>query len=124
MKSYAIDKCPRCGETLRVRTSEQNAALHSIISDIARQKKWAGETLDVTDWKRILTMAWERAEGGHVRMIPAIDGNGFDVLYRRTSRMSKQDMSSLLEYIQSWAIDNNIKLTAPESWAEHSGEMA
>ena len=120
MKSYAIDKCPRCGETLRVRTSEQNAALHSIISDISCQKKWAGQSLDITDWKRLLTCAWERAEGGNVRAVPAVDGNGFDFLYRRTSRMSKQDMSSLLDYVTSWAVDNDIKLTAPDSWAEHS----
>jgi hypothetical protein len=118
IKSYTIDKCPLCAGSLRQRSSEQNAALHSLISDIAKQKQWAGQWLDVTDWKRLLTMAWERAEGGHVRAIPALDGAGFDVLYRRTSRMSKQDMSSLLEYVTSYAVEQGIKLSAPESWAE------
>ena len=119
-KAYAIDKCPRCGETLRVRTSEQNSKLHATIADIAEQKKWAGETLDLDSWKRLLTAAWARATGERVSMYPALDGHGIEVLYRKTSRLSKQEMSELLEFVTAWAIDQGVRLSAPESMAEHA----
>ena len=117
---FIINKCPRCGETLRQRTSEQNAALHAVIGDIAQQKKWAGETLDIETWKRLLVAAWARATGERVSMYPALDGHGIEVLYRKTSRLSKQEASELLEYITSWAIEYGVRLSAPESMAEHA----
>ena len=117
---FLIDKCPRCGETLRVRTSEQNAALHATISDIASQKKWANQTLDIETWKRLLVAAWARATGERVSMYPALDGHGIEVLYRKTSRLSKQEMSELLEFVTAWAIDQGVRLSAPESMAEHA----
>ena len=120
MKSYVIDKCPRCGETLRQRSSEQNAALHAIISDIASQKQWAGQWLDVETWKRLLVAAWARATGERVSMYPALDGHGIEVLYRKTSRLSKQEASELLEFVTAWAVDQGVKMSAPECWAEHA----
>ena len=119
-QGFLIDKCPRCGETLRVRSSEQNAALHAVIGDIASQKQWANQTLDIETWKRLLVAAWARATGERVSMYPALDGHGIEVLYRKTSRLSKQECSELLEFVQSWAIDNGIRLSAPEGMAEHA----
>jgi len=121
-KSFLIDKCPHCGGSLRVRTSEQNAALHALFTDIARQKEWTGQKLDAETWKRLLVAAWARATGERVSMYPALDGHGIEVLYRKTSRLSKPEMSELLEYATAWAIDNNVRLSAPESWAEHTEE--
>ena len=119
-QGFLIDKCPRCGETLRVRSSEQNAALHAVIGDIASQKQWANQTLDIETWKRLLVAAWARATGERVSMYPALDGHGIEVLYRKTSRLSKQECSELLEFVQSWAIDNDVRLSAPEGMAEHA----
>jgi hypothetical protein len=119
-RAYIIDKCPHCAGSLRQRSSEQNAALHAIISDIASQKQWAGQTLDVETWKRLLVASWARATGERVSMYPALDGHGIDVLYRKTSRLSKQEASELLEFVTSWAIENDIRLSAPESMAEHA----
>ena len=118
-KAYAIDKCPHCAGSLRVRTSEQNAALHAAITDISRQKQWAGEWLDVETWKRLLVSAWARATGERVSMYPALDGHGIEVLYRKTSRLSKQEMAELLEYVTSWSVEQGVRLSAPESMAEH-----
>jgi uncharacterized protein (UPF0335 family) len=102
---------------LRERTTEQNAALHATISDIAEQKQWAGKNLDVHAWKRLLTAAYERTQGRAAEVYPALDGAGFDVVYSRTSRMSKKELSEFMEYVTAWAIDNGVKLRAPESWA-------
>jgi hypothetical protein len=95
VKSFVIDKCPRCGEALRQRTSEQNALLHALLHDISTQKQWAGQWLDLEDWKRLITAGWCRANNEHVRIFPAIDNQGMEILYRRTSRLSKQEMAQL-----------------------------
>lgn len=92
---------------------EQNARLHALLSDIAEQKQWAGKLLDVESWKRLIVAAWSRANAGAMEVIPAIDGHGFDVLYRKTSRLTKQEMSELIEYATAWAIDQGIELHDP-----------
>lgn len=91
------------------RTLDQNSALHAAISDIAKQLKWQGELMTSEDWKRLLTAAWSRAENQPVKMVPALDGNGFDVLYRRTSQMTKKEVSSLIDYLHAWGTDQGVK---------------
>jgi hypothetical protein len=93
------------------RTLDQNAALHAALTDIARQIEWHGERMDIEDWKRLLTAAWARAERQPVKLVPALDGNGFDVLYRRTSRMTKREVSSLLDYLHAWGTEMNVRWT-------------
>jgi hypothetical protein len=110
MPAIRIDRCPRCGETLRERTTEQNAALHATLTDISRQKLWAGKRLDVEAWKRLMVAAFERANKHPAEFYPALDGQGFDVVYRRTSHMSKKELSELLEYVTAWAVDNEVQL--------------
>lgn len=107
-----IDRCPNCNHRLDVRSSEQNRKLHAVLGDIAKQKQWAGMWLTVEDWKRLVTSAWIRAKGGHVRLMPGIDGQGFDVLYQHTSRLDKSEMAELIEYATVWAIDNGVTLAA------------
>lgn len=84
-----------------VRNVEQNRLLHSRISDIAKQIKWAGEFRSIDVWKRLLTAAWLRArvesEG-----LPAIDGYGIDVVFRHTSELSVSECAELSEYIMAW----------------------
>ena len=84
------------------RNLEQNAALHALLSEIAAMREWAGQRLSIEDWKRLLTAAWCRATGRGVKLVPAIDGQGFDALYQRTSTLSKSEMSELIDYIQAW----------------------
>ena len=105
-----IDKCPRCGCTLRERTVEKNAHLHAILGEISKQKQWAGQWLDIEAWKRLLTAAYERAKGRSAEFYPALDGAGFDVVYRRTSRMAQEEIRDLILYAESWALDNGVVL--------------
>ena len=97
------------------RNLNQNALLHAVIASIADQKQWAGEYLDPEAWKRLLTAAWCRATQQGAKIVPAIDGYGFDVIYRRTSTLSKKECAELLDFVTAWAIDNNIKLSAREA---------
>lgn len=84
------------------RNGDQNALLHALLNEIAATRQWAGKHLDAESWKRLLTAAWMRAEGGTVEIVPAIDGHGFDVLYRHTSQLTKGECASLIDYIQAW----------------------
>jgi hypothetical protein len=105
-----IDRCPKCGERFEQRSLEQNDKLHALLQDISNQKQWAGQWLDVEDWKRLITAAWERASGRQSRIFPSLDGNGIDVVYQRTSRLSKEEMSELIEYATAWAVQQGVKL--------------
>jgi hypothetical protein len=96
------------------RNLNQNAALHATIADIASQKQWAGEHMDVEAWKRLLTAAWCRATQQGAKIVPALDGYGFDVIYRRTSSLSKRECGELLEYVTAWAVENGVRLSAPD----------
>lgn len=107
---YRVDKCPHCGKSIRQRSIEQNDKLHALLSDIASQKQWAGQWLDIEDWKRLITAAWERSAGRQARIFPSLDGAGIDVVYQRTSRMNKEEMSELIEYATAWAIQNGVKV--------------
>jgi hypothetical protein len=92
------------------RNGEQNRLLHALLGEISRQVEWGGKKWDVDDWKRLLTAAWLRAKGQHVAMVPAVDGQGFDVLYQRTSTLSKGEFADLVDYIHSWAAEQDILL--------------
>ena len=90
------------------RNLEQNAALHALLQEIAESRQWAGQPLDVEDWKRLLTAAWMRATGRGIRLVPALDGQGFDALYQRTSTLTKAEMSELIDYIQAWKASDDV----------------
>ena len=84
------------------RSGEQNKALHAALADIAAQVEHAGKKWDVLIWKRLLTAAWLRARGESVEILPALDGHGVDVVFRRTSQMTVGEMSELIEYVLAW----------------------
>ena len=88
------------------RTGDQNAALHALLTEIASRCEWAGKRWDLEVWKRLLTAAWCRASGEPVTMLPALDGNGVDIVFRRTSSLTKRECSDLLEFVNCWAAEN------------------
>lgn len=95
------------------RSDAQNRLLHALLSDISKQKEWAGAKRDVDTWKRLLTAAWLRSRGEHIEMLPALDGNGIDIVFRRTSQLTKAECSELSEFITAWAITNEVKIQEP-----------
>ena len=84
------------------RTLPQNALLHALLSDISRTHEWAGAKRDIDVWKRLMVSAWCRARGERIEMLPAIDGHGFDIVFRHTSKLSKADVADLIDYIEAW----------------------
>lgn len=92
------------------RSLEQNAMLHALIQEISRKLEWAGKKRTVEAWKRLLTAGWLRARGEPIEILPAIDGHGVDIVFRRTSDLTVKEMTELLEYVQAWALDLGIEI--------------
>lgn len=88
------------------RSSEANAKLHAELGEIAEQIEWAGRKRDTETWKRLMTAAWLRARGESIEVLPAIDGHGIDVVFRRTSTLTKAEMNELIEFVLSWKAEH------------------
>jgi hypothetical protein len=95
--------CVRVGESTR--NLDQNARLHALLTEIAESREWAGRKWDVDTWKRLLTGAWLRTRNESPQMLPAIDGHGVEVIYQRTSQLTKRECSELMEFIEAWQHD-------------------
>ena len=98
------------------RSDAQNRLLHACLSEISKQVEWAGCKRDVDTWKRLLTAAWLRARGEPIEMLPALDGNGVDIVFRKTSHLSKAECAELSEFVMAWAAERGIVIHAPEGW--------
>ena len=92
------------------RSNPQNAKLHAMLTDIARQVEWAGQKRDAETWKRLMVAAWCRAEGEAVEFLPALDGKGVDLVFRHTSKMSRAEVASLIEYVTAWSAHAGVAL--------------
>lgn len=91
------------------RSLNQNAILWANLSDIASQAVHAGRKYTPDQWKVLFLHAC----GREVQFIPALDNHTFLPWGQSSSDLSKQEMSALLEFIEVWCSENNIKLHAP-----------
>lgn len=98
------------------RSDAQNRLLHACLSEISKQVEWAGAKRDVDTWKRLLTAAWLRALGEPIEMLPALDGHGVDIVFRRTSSLTKAECAELSEFVMAWAVEHGVRISAPEGW--------
>lgn len=89
------------------RSLEQNAALWAMLGDVASQVVWHGRRLDAESWKHIFTSSLKRQD-----VVPNLDGTGFVVLGQSTSKMTKSEMSDLLELIQAFGAQHNVHWSA------------
>ena len=96
------------------RSDAQNRLLHACLSEISKQVEWAGCKRDVDTWKRLLTAAWLRARGEPIEMLPALDGHGVDIVFRRTSQLTKAECAELSEFVTAWAAERGIVLMEAE----------
>ena len=96
--------------TLRppTRSLDQNALLHDALTDIAKQVEWKGKRFTVDVWKRLCMASWIRERGGQPELIPALDGNGFDVIYERTSKLTVAQMSEFLEWVTAFGAQSGV----------------
>lgn len=89
------------------RTLDQNAKLWPMLGDIAEQVQWHGQYLKDYEWKDVFTAALKR-----YRAVPGIDG-GIVLLGMRTSRMTKAELSELIELMYSFGAEHNVVWSEP-----------
>lgn len=88
------------------RSADQNAKLHAELGEIAERVEWAGKKRDVETWKRLMTAAWLRARGESIEVLPALDGHGIDVVFRRTSDLTRAECAELIEFVIAWKAEH------------------
>lgn len=90
------------------RTDEQNAKLHAMLGDIAKQKTFNGQKLNIEQWKMVFVSGHRIATGGTAEMAIGLEGEVIN-LRESTARMSVRRLASLIEYIQAWAAGNGVE---------------
>lgn len=88
----------------RNRSIDQNRKLWACLGDVSRQVNWHGRWLDAESWKCIFTAALKKQD-----VVPNLNGDGFVVLGRSTSKMRVGEFSELLELIQAFGTEKNVK---------------
>ena len=84
------------------RSSEQNRLMWAALTDIANQVDWHGSKLSAEDWKHLITASLRKQ-----RVVPGIDG-GLVALGQSTSKMSKEEMSEVLECALAFGAEHNV----------------
>jgi len=95
------------------RSVDQNALLWSFLGQISKHVDWYGQKLSSEDWKDVLTASMRRT-----RVVPGIDAGTFVPLGMRTSQMSKQELSDLLELAVAFGTERGV------AFREFAGEIA
>lgn len=101
------------------RTLEQNDRMWAMLTDVARQHEHAGRRYDPDSWKVLFLTAL----GNELRFAPSLDGKGFVPLGTSSSRLTKAEMTDLIEFMFAWGAENGIVWSDP-SLPENSRRAA
>jgi hypothetical protein len=80
------------------RTSQQNRLMWALLNKVAEQVLHCGERWEPEDYKA----AFLKAMGKRLRFMPALDGQGVVAIGYRSSRLSKDEMSEMIERIYEY----------------------
>lgn len=94
------------------RSLEQNARLWSLLTDISEQVDWYGKRLTPEDWKHVFSASLRRLE-----VVPNLDGTGFVALGMSTSRMTRRELSDLMELIAAFGAERGVEWSEMEQAA-------
>ena len=91
-----------------LRTLEQNKMMWGLLTDLANQIEWPvdgrQQFLIPDDWKHIMTAGLKKDQ----RVAAGIDG-GFVILGQHTHKMTKAEMTDLIELILAFGNERNVK---------------
>lgn len=104
-----IDLAPHgavCNIAEARRTSEQNALMWALLSEIARAKP-QGRVLPTETWKALFM----HSAGFTCTFEPSLDGQGVVPLGFKSSRLRKAEFSDVIESIRSFVAEHGIELS-------------
>lgn len=85
------------------RSLPQNDLMWAKLSEISAQVEWYGQKLSPDDWKDVFTASLRRA-----RVVPGLDAGTYVPLGMRTSDMTKDEFSDLLELINAFGAERGV----------------
>jgi hypothetical protein len=89
------------------RTDEQNAALWSLLGQIAKQRPTHNGVKMTPDlWKAVFMDAW----GAEVVFLPKLDGDGMFPAGHRSSHLTIPEFSELIETILAWTAREGVEI--------------
>jgi hypothetical protein len=94
------------------RSLEQNARLWAMLGDVSRQVEWYGKRLTPEDWKHVFSSSLRRLD-----VVPNLDGTGFVALGMSTSRMTRRELSDLMELIAAFGAERDVEWSESEAAA-------
>ncbi len=86
------------------RTTDQNARMWAMLTDVAQQLPWHGQRLSADDWKLVFLAGLNQ----EMRLVPNINGNGFVNLGRSSSDLSKAEMGELMDLIEAFGAQHGV----------------
>jgi hypothetical protein len=96
------------------RTSDQNAKMWAMLTDVAQQREHAGRKYSADMWKVIFL----HALGQEMQFVPALDGKTFLPIGISSSKLSKAEMSDMIELMMAWGAEKGIVWSDPLLAAE------
>jgi hypothetical protein len=109
LRAKAADWCRRLPHGTRVefkaprRSIDQNSLMWQRLTEVSEQVEWYGQKLSPEDWKDVFSASLRKA-----RVVPGIDAGSFVPLGMRTSDMTKQEMTDLIELIGAFGAERNV----------------
>jgi len=94
----------------RKRTHPQNAALWAALAEVAGQVVWHGHRLSPEEWKDVFTASLDGA-----RVVPGVEGTKFVRLGKRSSLMTAEEFSDLLNLVYKFGAENGVKFSDQEA---------
>jgi len=109
-QGYAVTVAPAS------RSTQQNALMWALLTEVSRQVEWAGRYLQPDDWKTLFSALLRKQE-----VVPGLDG-GFVVLGVSTRDLTKGQFGDLLDLILAWCRHEGVEVGAEISpeWDERS----
>ena len=95
------------------RTTDQNARMWAMLTEVARQVKWHGQRLSADDWKLVFMAALKQ----ELRIVPNLDGTGFVQLGRSSSSLSVGEMADLMDLIAAFGAREGVTFNTTEQEA-------
>ena len=90
------------------RSTAQNSRMWAMLEDVSSQVTWHGRKLAKEDWKHVFSASLKKQDA-----VPGIDG-GFVVLGQSTSKMTIAEMSQLMELMEAFGAEHEVKFSAQE----------
>jgi hypothetical protein len=97
------------------RSTNQNAAMWAMLSDLAAQLAWNGQKMTPEDFKLVMLDALRREHRQEMRIVPNSDKTGWlDISSTHSSDLSHEEMRDLLTIISAFGDQHGVIWSEPK----------